>query len=110
MGGSDRGTSAGERTGAGSLRASRPTRAIALVAPSARFQSEFLAASDRSRTLHGNFARPPVTAAQFRVYLRRVRSASHEGHLVLEQETGRLVGVVNLNDIVQGSFRNAHLG
>ena len=96
--------------GGRATRASRRQRAVELRAPSVQLESEFLAASRRSRSLHGSFARPPTTRVQFRAYLRRVRSAAHEGHFVIERETDRLVGVINLNDIVRGSFQNAHLG
>ena len=96
--------------GAKSTLGSRPKRAVELRTPSARFESEFLAASRRSRLLHGSFARPPSNPREFRAFLRRLRSAAHTGHFVIERKTGTLVGVVNLNDIVRGSFQSAHLG
>ena len=96
--------------GAKSTLGSRPKRAVELRTPSARFESEFLAASRRSRLLHGGFARPPSNPRQFRAFLRRMRGDEHAGHFVIERETGALVGVVNLNDIVRGSFQSAHLG
>jgi len=83
---------------------------IELRAPSARYEARFLAAARRSRALHGHFAKPPTTPEQFHTYLRRMRGKLHEGHLVFECEEERLVGVVNLNDIVRGSFRSASLG
>ncbi len=85
-------------------------RTVELRAPSVRFESEFLAASRRSRPLHGSFARPPSNPRQFRAFLRRMRSVVHAGHFLIERETGGLVGVVNLNDIVRGSFQSAQLG
>jgi ribosomal-protein-alanine N-acetyltransferase len=42
--------------------------------------------------------------------VRKYRSAAHEGHFVVESSNVRLVGVVNLNEIVRGSFRSAYLG
>ncbi len=96
--------------GAKSTLGSRPKRAVELRTPSARFESEFLAASRRSRLLHGGFARPPSNPREFRAFLRRMRGDEHAGHFVIERETGALVGVVNLNDIVRGSFQSAHLG
>ncbi len=96
--------------GGPATRGSKPKRAVELRAPSAGFESEFLAASRRSRLLHGGFARPPSNPRQFRAFLRRMRGAEHAGHFVIERETGALVGVVNLNDIVRGAFRGAQLG
>ena len=77
---------------------SRPKRAVELRPPAARFESEFLAASRRSQLLHGSFARPPNNPRQFRAFLRRMRGTTHAGHLVVERDTGALVGVPRVLD------------
>ena len=92
------------------MTAATATPRVQLHAPSTRFESEFLEASRRSRSLHGHFARPPRTAAELRSYVRKYRGSEHEGHFVVESSNARLVGVVNLNRIVRGSFRSAYLG
>ena len=78
--------------------------------PSSRFDAEFLSSARRSRRLHRHFADPPRTSAAFREYLRRCRRPSHEGYFLIERETGALVGVVNLMEIVRGSFQGAYVG
>lgn len=86
-----------------------PTR-IVLQRPAARFEAEFISAVRRSRSLHRHFARPPRTPVAFRESLRRIRRPSHEGHFLIERSTGALVGVVNVMEIVRGSFQSAYLG
>ncbi len=83
---------------------------IELRRPSARFEAEFISAARRSRPLHRHFAQPPHTRTAFRESLRRARRSTHEGHFLIERETGALVGVVNLMEIVRGSFQSAYRG
>ena len=71
---------------------------------------EFLAAVGRSRGLHGAWVSPPSTPTAYRAFLRRVQGPAHVGHLVCLRESGELVGVVNVNEIVRGIFRSAYLG
>ena len=86
------------------------TARVEVHAPSRRFEAEFIAAARRSRSFHRPWGYPPTTADAFARYLRRHRSATHEGHFLLERSTRQLVGVVNLNEIVRGSLESAYLG
>jgi [ribosomal protein S5]-alanine N-acetyltransferase len=83
---------------------------IEITKPTRRFEREFLAAARRSRTLHGQWASPPRTQLAFDAYLTRLRRPTHVGFWLIERETGKLIGVVNLNEIVRGSFQSAYLG
>jgi ribosomal-protein-alanine N-acetyltransferase len=82
---------------------------VVLEALSAKRKAEFLAAVRRSRRLHSSWVRPPATPRAFAQFLRRARSKTHAGFFVC-LTTGELVGVVNLNEIVMGSFRSAYPG
>jgi len=42
--------------------------------------------------------------------VRRLGKPSHEGRFVVLRESGDLVGVINVSEIVRGSFRGAYLG
>ena len=53
---------------------------------------------------------PPATAAAYREYLRRLRRSTQVGHLVCLVDSGELVGVVNVSEIVRGNFQSAYLG
>src|SRR2546423_935729 len=82
---------------------------IRLSEPSIRRTRDFLTAVERSRSLHRGLVAPPRTIAAFRAYVARCRKPSHIGHLVCRSD-GELIGVVNLNEIVRGSFRSGYLG
>ena len=83
---------------------------IALDVPTRRREADFLAASRRSRKLHAGLVRPPATAIEYRNYVERCKGPLHEGRLVTSRETNALLGVVNINEIVRGSFQSAYLG
>ena len=77
--------------------------------PSAERRAEFLSAAARSARLHRGLAAPPRTVAAFNAYLKRIRGLHHLGFWVLAPD-GQLAGVINLNEIVRGSFQSAYLG
>src|SRR4051794_37927458 len=85
----------------------RPVERVFLRTPQANRMREFLSAVRRSRALHRGWVTPPTTPGAFREYLERHDSAQH---WVIDRETGGLVGVINLNNVVLGSFQNATLG
>ena len=70
----------------------------------------FLAAVRRSRSLHTGWVSPPSTSAAFSRYLERVSSEEHRGFLVTHAADDRIVGVINLNNIIRGAFQSAFLG
>ena len=45
-----------------------------------------------------------------RAYLRRLRRPTQAGYLVCRRDSGELVGVVNVSEIVRGAFHSAYLG
>lgn len=89
-------------------RGSGPT--VRLEKPSARRRSEFIAAVHASKALHGRFVSPPADAPAYAAWLKRLRWPNQEGHLVVDARSGELAGVINLSEIVGGSFLSAYLG
>ena len=83
---------------------------VRLERPGPRREREFLAAVGRSWALLRPWVVPPSTAAAYRAYLRRLRGPSHDGYFVVLRASGELVGVINLSEIVRGSFQSAYLG
>jgi ribosomal-protein-alanine N-acetyltransferase len=73
-------------------------------------KAEFLALMRCSRHLHEPWISPPITDSAFRGYLERARSHDHEGHLVCLQDSRAIIGAININNIVRGSFLSASLG
>jgi ribosomal-protein-alanine N-acetyltransferase len=80
-----------------------------LEAPSRQRQDEFLAAVTRSRGLHHHWVSPPRTVAAFEAYLNRINTPGHVGYWV-RTEANELAGVININEIVRGSFLSGYLG
>ena len=83
--------------------------AVHLETPSPDREREFITAVHASRTLHRRLVSPPHTRALYRAYLACAQQPSGVGHFVCTP-SGELAGVVNLNEIVRGSFRSAYLG
>ena len=73
-------------------------------------RAEILDLARAGRALHDPWISPPRTSHAFRLYLRRTQREDHEGLLVCLQETHEIAGVINLNNIVRGSFLSASLG
>ncbi len=83
---------------------------VRLEKPSLKREREFLTAAHRSRRFLRRWASPPSSSRGFRAYVRRLRTPTHQGHFVVLRASGDLVGVINLNEIVRGSFQGAYLG
>jgi ribosomal-protein-alanine N-acetyltransferase len=79
-------------------------------APGVRDRDELLALARRSRALHRGWISPPRTPGAFAAYLARLREGRSEGFLLRRNADGALLGLVNLNEIVRGSFQSAYLG
>jgi len=87
----------------------RLKREIRLETPTARHADELIAAVRRSRRLHAPWVtNAPATREQYRAFLRYSRTPSRISRFV---RTGAedLAGVVNISEIVLGSFRSAYL-
>ncbi|MBN1982392.1 MAG: GNAT family N-acetyltransferase [Chitinivibrionales bacterium] len=72
-------------------------------------EKQFLEAVKRSHQLHYPWVKPPATAQNFRAYIERMSGDSNAGFFILASDGG-LAGVINLNNIVLGGFKNAYLG
>jgi len=81
---------------------------ITLRKPTWRDRHEFLAAVRASRALHRGWVAPPASSVAYAAWLQRLRGPAHVGFLAIAD--GAIAGVVNLNEIVRGSFQGAYLG
>ena len=70
----------------------------------------FLEAAHRSREFHEPWIHPPLTPDDFNLYLERFEDGENESRLVCLPESGELVGLINLNNIIRGYFQNSFLG
>ena len=78
--------------------------------PQPEDEKAFIAAARASRSLHGAWVSPPSTPARFRDYLTRMALPANHAFLVLHRDSGALVGVFNLTNIIMGGFRSGYLG
>ncbi|HZL78815.1 MAG TPA: GNAT family N-acetyltransferase [Candidatus Limnocylindrales bacterium] len=71
----------------------------------------FLAVVRRSRAIHRNWISPKAkTPAAFDKYLKKFEAGPHHGFLVIHRDTGDIVGVINLNEVIRGNFQSAFVG
>ena len=73
-------------------------------------ETEFVALMRESQALHEPWISPPTSRTLFRHYLARTSQSDHEGFVICRHEDGRIVGAININNIVRGSFQSASLG
>ncbi len=73
-------------------------------------KKELLELTQAGRTFHDPWISPPLTGHVFKMYLRRTQRDDHEGLLLCSKADDRIVGVININNIVRGSFLSASLG
>ena len=83
---------------------------VCLRRPAERDRAEFLQRVRASRLLHRSWVHPPADHQAFTEYLRRSRRHKQAAFLVCLVEDGAIVGVVNVNEIVEGNFQSAFLG
>jgi len=83
---------------------------VALKRPTTRDAEEFLRSARRSRSLHKGLVSPPRDLEQFEKYIGSLRKKSREGFLVLAEDSGAIIGVINVSEIVRGRFQSAYLG
>ncbi len=85
------------------------TEQVTLERPALRHRADFVRAARRSRDLHRGWVSPPSTPTQFERYVNDLRRRTREGFLVITK-TGGIAGVINVSEIVRGSFQSAYLG
>ena len=71
---------------------------------------ELIRLNGANREYHAPWVEPFVDKEGFEAWLARAHSGSHAGFVAMDRTTGAIAGVVNLNNIIEGAFRNAFLG
>jgi len=84
---------------------------VHLVTPAPRHETEFLAAVARSRRLHGAWVTAPSSSAEYGLYLKERKGPRQVKFFVCADDADRpICGVINLSEIVRGSFQSAYMG
>ena len=68
-------------------------------------QVELLQLMRASMDIHRPWITPPTTPQMFRNYMQRIRRSDHEGYAICRTTDDSIVGVINLNHIVRGTFQ-----
>ncbi len=77
--------------------------------PTPRHEHDFLGAVVRSRRLHGAWVTAPSSSAEYRLYIKERQGPRNYKYFVCD-ELGQICGVMNLSEVVRGSFQSAYLG
>lgn len=83
---------------------------VTLRSPTMDDATRFIDAVQRSKDMHTPWVSPPSSHAEYARYLEECSRENHCAFFVTERETGVLVGVYNLSNIIRGCFQNAFLG
>ena len=73
-------------------------------------RADLLRANQDSRALHLPWVEPFIDDAGFDAWFARSLTGPNIGLIAREAASARIVGVVNLNEIVAGAFQSAYLG
>lgn len=84
--------------------------AVTLSTPSTSDADEFIAEVRDSRVLHRPWIDIADSADRFAAYRERSSREDHAAYLIRHGSCGRLVGFVNINNIVRGAFQSGFLG
>jgi ribosomal-protein-alanine N-acetyltransferase len=83
--------------------------AITLKKISPKDEIEFLRAARASRLSHRAWVKVPLTTSAFKRYVNEMRTAEDLSFVVRRNDNGSIVGVVELQDIFMGDFKNAYI-
>lgn len=77
--------------------------------PKMEDKETFIAAMQRSQSLHHPWVKAPATPQEFDDYFQRYQQLNQKSFVVCDN-AGHIVGVFNVSEIVRGLFQNAFLG
>lgn len=81
-----------------------------LASPKLEDMTVFLDSVERSSTLHHPWVTPPSNQEGYIAYLKRTNTQTHRGFFIKCNTTQKIIGVVNINEIVRGAFQSGYLG
>jgi [ribosomal protein S5]-alanine N-acetyltransferase len=83
---------------------------LVLVAPSRKDVPELLELVRVSRHLHRPWVYAPRTPEAWARYLQRCRRGQVVARVCRRRDSGEIVGVVNISEVVRGAFQSGYLG
>lgn len=85
-------------------------RRVIIRPPNLEDTEPFLKAVQLSTTLHHPWVYPPDTHEAFKQYVLRMLRDEYVGRVVCLRDSGQIIGVININNIIRSSFYSASLG
>jgi [ribosomal protein S5]-alanine N-acetyltransferase len=82
---------------------------VLICEPNSEDENSFIAAMQRSQSLHYPWIKAPQTPQEFNSYIQRFQQENQKSFLVCDKEDN-IAGVFNISEIVRGFFQNAYLG
>jgi len=86
------------------------TTRVVLRRPKLSDGDEIIEMNRQSKKLHRPWVYAPLDKESWARYIERLESDRQHGSLVCLKDTGAIVGVINMSEIVQGIFQSAYLG
>ena len=83
---------------------------VLIRAPKSEDGASFTALARGSRPFHASLITPPRDLDQYATFLQRSHDAEFEAYLLIRKHDQRLLGSVNLSQIVRRGFQNAYVG
>ncbi len=83
---------------------------VSLIAPARSYMEEFINKSISSEELHRNWVQSLNNKEAYLAYLERINKDNQFGTFIKLKKTNDLIGVVNVNEIVKGTFKSGYLG
>ena len=83
---------------------------VAIRRPTREDCDEFLTLVQSSGEFHDPWVHPARTREDYYAYVRSRQTPGDDGFLLCDREHGGMVGLINVNCIVRGSFQSAYLG
>jgi len=83
---------------------------VVLRPPALSDGDEVIEMNRQSKKLHRPWVYAPLDKESWARYIERLESERQHGSLVCFKDTGAIVGVINMSEIVQGIFQSAYLG
>ena len=82
-------------------------KSLDLVIPSTKDKDQFLEQVKKSQELHSPWVSPPANEKQFNEYINNTHKENQCGFLL--KYNGKIIGAININEIVRGCFQSAYL-
>lgn len=83
---------------------------VILTQPSIDDRDKFLEQVEKSRDIHYPWVSPPSNENKFNEYIDKLHSENQYGFFLKLKTNYKLIGVININEIVRGCFQSGYLG